>query len=124
MLMTVNLALVFPMGLFEAYASAHEQYIFQKVLNITQSVLNPLLTLPLLMAGYRSVSLIIVQTFLTVCKLAVNVWFCVKRLDMRFGFRRMQVCVMKEITVFSSYIFINMLLIRSTGAWINWLSER
>ena len=119
MLMTVNLALVFPTGLFEAYASAHEQYIFQKVLNITQSVLNPLLTLPLLMAGYRSVSLIIVQTFLTVCKLAVNVWFCVKRLDMRFGFRRMQVCVMKEITVFSSYIFINMLVDQ-----INWSVDK
>ena len=119
MLMTVNLALVFPTGLFEAYASAHEQYIFQKVLNITQSVLNPLLTLPLLMAGYRSVSLIIVQTFLTVCKLAVNVWFCVKRLDMRFGFRRMQICVMKEITVFSSYIFINMLVDQ-----INWSVDK
>lgn len=110
MLMTVNLALVFPTGLFEAYASAHEQYVFQKVLNIAQSVFNPLLTLPLLMAGYRSVSLIIVQTFLTVCKLAVNIWFCVKKLGMRFRFRGMQPCVMKEIAVFSSYIFLNMLV--------------
>ena len=31
MLMTVNLALVFPTGLFEAYASAHEQYILSLI---------------------------------------------------------------------------------------------
>ena len=119
MLMTVNLSLVFPTGLFEAYASAHEQYIFLKVLNIAQSLLNPLLTLPLLMAGYRSVALIVVQTFLTVCKLTVNVWFCVKKLGMRFRFRGMQPRVMKEITVFSSYIFINMLVDQ-----INWSVDK
>ncbi len=114
-LMTVNLALVFPNGLFEAYASAHEQYIFQRILSISQSVLNPLLTLPLLLAGYKSVSLILVQTFLTVCKLCVNVWFCRSRLKMRFSFRRMQRKVMGEISVFSFYIFLNMLVDQ-----INW----
>ena len=118
-LMTVNLALVFPTGLFEAYASAHEQYIFLKVLNIAQSVLNPLLTLPLLMAGYKSVSLIVVQTFLTVCKLAANIWFCRKKLGMRFGFRGLQLKVMKEITVFSSYIFLNMVVDQ-----INWSVDK
>ncbi len=114
-LMTVNLALVFPNGLFEAYASAHEQYVFQRIISLAQSVLNPLLTIPLLLAGYRSVSLILVQTFLTVCKLSVNVWYCTHKLDMRFSFRNMQPKVMKEIMIFSSYIFVNMLVDQ-----INW----
>lgn len=118
-LMTVNLSMVFPTGLFEAYASAWERYVFLKGLNIAQSVLNPFLTLPLLMAGYGSVSLIIAQTSLTAARLILNVRFCMKNLGMKFTFRGMQFDVMKEITVFSSYIFLNMLVDQ-----INWSVDK
>lgn len=114
-LMVFNMMLTFPGSLFESYVSAHEQYAFQKLLNIAQSVLNPLLTLPLLLMGYRSAALVTVQTLLTAAKLGTNVWFCRKKLGMEFAFSGMQPALLREIGGFSFYIFLNMIVDQ-----INW----
>lgn len=114
-LMVFNLMLTFPGSLFESYVAAHEQYLFQRILNIAQSVLNPMLTLPLLLMGYHSFALIAVQTILTAAKLIVNVWFCRKKLGMRFVFNHMQPGLLKEIAGFSFFIFLNMIVDQ-----INW----
>lgn len=114
-LMVFNMMLTFPCNVFESYVSAHEQYAFQKLLNIAQSVLNPLLTLPLLLLGYRSVALVTIQTLLTAGKLGTNIWFCRKKLGMEFEFSGMQPALLREIGGFSFYIFLNMIVDQ-----INW----
>lgn len=114
-LMIFNMMLTFPCNVFESYVSAHEQYAFQKLLNIAQSVLNPLLTLPLLLLGYRSAAMVMIQTLLTAAKLGINIWFCRRRLGMEFEFSGMQPALFREIGGFSFYIFLNMIVDQ-----INW----
>ena len=46
--MVFNMSLTFPMSLFNSFITAHEKFVFQKILTVLQSLLNPFLALPLL----------------------------------------------------------------------------
>ena len=63
LLLTVNLAISFPMGVFGSIISANEKFIFFKTLGIIKNVLNPMLALPLLLLGFRSIALVMVTEF-------------------------------------------------------------
>ena len=118
-LMVINLAISFPSSVFDSFVTAHECYFFQRVISLLQTVLNPFLTLPLLLMGYKSISLVVVTTILTISKFIINYWYCVKKLRMRFIFTNMNFSLLKEIGVFSFYIFINMIVDQ-----INWSVDK
>lgn len=114
-LMVINLAVSFPSSVFDSYVTAHECYFFQRLISFLQIILNPFLTLPLLLMGYKSISLVVVTTILTFAKLIVNYWFCIYKINMRFNIHNMNFILLKEIGIFSFYIFINMIVDQ-----INW----
>lgn len=118
-LMVINLAISFPSSVFDSFVTAHECYFFQRIISLLQTVLNPFLTLPLLLMGYKSISLVVVTTILTVSKFIINYWYCIKKLRMRFIFHNMNFSLLKEIGVFSFYIFINMIVDQ-----INWSVDK
>lgn len=118
-LMVLNLALTFPNSVFDAFTSAHERFFFQKLLVFLQNLLNPFLTLPLLLLGYGSIGMVCVTTFLTVSKLAVNVWFCVKKLHVHFIFRGLRLNILREMFVFTFFIFLNQIIDQ-----INWSVDK
>lgn len=109
-LMVFNLALTFPNSVFDAFTSAHEQFFFQKMLVVLQNLLNPFLALPLLIMGYGSVGMVCVTTFLTVAKLAVNIWFSLKKLKVHFIFNGFRFGLLKEMWVFTFFIFLNQII--------------
>ena len=102
-----GMVLTFPNTVFSCYVSAHERFVFQKLLNVVQSLLNPCLTLPLLLLGYGSVAVVAISAGLTAVTLAVNAFYCFKRLKMRFSFRNLQLSVLKEMGAFTFFIFLN-----------------
>ena len=118
-LMVFNLAVTFPSSVFDSYVTAHECYFFQRVVSLLQTVLNPFLTLPLLLMGYKSISLVVVTTVLTLGKFVLNVYYCKKKLNMQFKFKNMQFSLLKEIWVFSFFIFLNMIVDQ-----INWSVDK
>ena len=118
-LMVFNLAVTFPSSVFDSYVTAYECYFFQRVVSLLQTVLNPFLTLPLLLMGYKSISLVVVTTILTVGKFIINMYYCRKKLDMQFKFKDMQFSLLKEIWVFSFFIFLNMIVDQ-----INWSVDK
>jgi len=118
-LMVINLAISFPSSVFDSYVTAHECYFFQRVISLLQTVLNPFLTLPLLLMGYKSISLVVVTTILTVSKFIINYWYCTKKLKMKFIFKNMNFYLLKEIGIFSFYIFINLIVDQ-----INWSVDK
>lgn len=109
-LMVFNLALTFPNSVFDAFTSAHEQFFFQKMLVVLQNLLNPFLTLPLLLVGYGSVGMVCVTTFLTVAKLVVNIWFSLKKLNVHFIFNGFRFGLLKEMWTFTFFIFLNQII--------------
>ena len=109
-LMVFNLALTFPNSVFDAFTSAHEQFFFQKMLVVIQNLLNPFLALPLLILGYGSVGMVCVTTFLTIAKLIMNIWFSLKRLKVQFIFNSFRFGLLKEMWIFTFFIFLNQII--------------
>lgn len=108
--MIFNLAISFPGSVFSSHITANEQYIFQRVVNVLRGLLNPFLTLPLLLIGYKSVGIVVIQTILSVASFAANWVFCKRKLGMVFSFKNFELKFLKELFMFSFWIFINQII--------------
>lgn len=114
-ILVINIALTFPASVFDSMLVAHEQFAFQRSVNIIGTIVNPLVALPLLLAGYGSVSMVCVTTAVTLAKLLINIIICTRKFHFSFSFTNFDMRVLKEMTSFSMFIFINMLIDQ-----INW----
>ena len=114
-ILVVNIALTLISGIFDAMISAHEQFVFQRVMGLVSTIASPFLSLPLLLMGYGSVMLVTVPTGITLVRFALNVWFCFCRLKIPVSFHGFQWDLLKEIAVFSSFLLLNMVIDQ-----INW----
>lgn len=115
LLLTLNLAISLPMSVFSSIISAHEKFVFLKLVNILRTVLSPLLTLPLLLMGYRSVAVVTVTLSVYLISDVLYLYFVLFRLKERFRFRGI---VWKDFTslfAFTFFIAINILVDQ-----INW----
>lgn len=115
MILVINLAISFPNIVFTSHITANEKFVFQKLVQMIKTVANPFVVLPLLILGYGSVGMVIATTFLNIVIEITNAVYCIKKLKMRFSFRNFDLKLMREMTVFSSFIFINLLIDQ-----INW----
>ena len=119
MLMVFNLALTFPNSVFTCITSAYEKFFFQRFLFVLQNLLNPFLTLPLLLMGYGSIAMVVVTTVITIAHLISNIWFVYFKLHAKFVFRGFNFSLLKEIWEFTFFIFLNQIIDQ-----INWSVDR
>ena len=82
-------------------------------------VFSPFLTLPLLIMGYGSVGMVSVTTFLTFVLLLSNIFYCFKKLHIRFEFKKFQAGLLKEMWVFTFFIFLNQIIDQ-----VNWSVDK
>jgi O-antigen/teichoic acid export membrane protein len=118
-IMVINVAISFPEIVFNSYVIAHEKFIFQRLLRMLKVILNPFLVILILYLGFGSIGMAVVITIINIIAAIINVLFCFNKLEMKFRFRSLDLRLMKEITVFSSYIFYILLWIKHFGMWIN-----
>lgn len=106
--MVINIGITFPGIVFNSYVSAKEHFIFQNLLQILRQIASPLLTLPVLIMGYGSIGMVLITTIINIIIIVWNIYWCLKKLKMEFSFKNFDQGVFKEISVFSSFIFLNM----------------
>lgn len=115
LLLTINLALSFPFGIFMHIINAHERFILLKLLSMLKTVVSPLVTLPLLLMGYRSIAMVSVTVGIS---LLVDLIYCVYSfsvLKIRFVFHGFEKGLFRSLLVYTSFIAINMVVDQ-----INW----
>lgn len=118
-LLIINLALTFPNSVFNCSITAHEKFLFQKLLILLQNLFSPFLTLPLLIMGYGSIGMVSVTTLLTFVLLISNMFYCFKKLYVRFAFHGLKISLFKEMWVFTFFIFLNQIIDQ-----INWSVDK
>lgn len=118
-LMIINLAFTFPNSIFNCIITSQERFLFQKTLALLQCLLNPFITLPLLIAGHGSIGMVSVTTLLTFVVLICNIYFCFRKLHSRFSFKHLQFSLLKEMWVFTFFIFLNQIVDQ-----INWSVDK
>lgn len=119
LIMSVNIALSFPTNIFTSLVSAHEEFVFQRLVELSRTILNPCVGFLLLAMGYRSVSISVLALVLTVLGLAVNIYFCLRILKERFSFRNVKWGMLRQIFSYSVFIFINQIVNQ-----INWSTDK
>lgn len=120
-LMTFNLAFTFPMSIWGSIMTAYERFVFQRVVSIIRSVLNPVVMVLLLVVGYKAVAMVVVTTLFNVVTLLINWWYCQNRLAIKIRFARFNWGFLKEVAIYSFWIFLNAIMDRiywSTGQFV------
>lgn len=120
-LMAFNLAFTFPMSIWGSIITAYENFLFQKLVNIVRTILNPAVMIVLLFMGYKAVALVVVTTFFNVLTLIVNCFYCRRKLHVKLRFKRFKWGFLKEVSVYSFWIFLNVIteqIYWSTGQMI------
>lgn len=111
-LMAFNLAITFPMSIWGSIITAYEDFVFQKLVNIARTLLNPIVMVVLLMMGYKAIALVVVTTFFNVATLIVNCIYCRRHLKIKLRFKRFNWKFLKEVSIYSFWIFLNAIMDR------------
>ena len=109
-LMVLNLCFTFLSSVLECFLTAHERYAFQRSLVVLYTLLQPCLSLPLLLLGLQSVSLAAAAALLSALRLVAEAVYCARRLHLPVSFHGMRFSLLREIAGFSFFIFLNMLV--------------
>ena len=120
-LMVFNLAITFPFSLFGSIITAYEQFVFQKMIAIVRIFLNTMTMIVLLNFGYKAIAMVVVTTIFNVLTLGLNFWYCKHYLKIKLKFARFKWGFLKEISVYSFWIFLNAIMDRiywSTGQFV------
>ena len=118
-IMVMNLALSFPNSVFNSINSAHERFLFQRTVTIVHNILNPFLSLPLLLMGYGSVGMVCATTVTAVLAFMVNWYYVINRLQEKFIFNHFNLEVFHDIWRFTFFIFLNQVIDQ-----VNWSVDK
>ena len=116
-----NVAVTFPMSIFGSVISAYERFVFPRVINIIRIILNTVIMICLLEMGYKAVAMVILQTVFNLLTLFINYFYCKYKLQIKVYFRNFQWGLLKEVSIYSFWIFLNVIMDRiywSTGQFV------
>ena len=120
-LMTFNLAFTFPMSIWGSIMTAYERFVFQRLVSIVRSVLNPVVMVLLLVVGYKAVAMVVVTTIFNILTLLINWWYCKNRLRIKIRLGKFNWAFLREVSIYSFWIFLNAIMDRiywSTGQFV------
>lgn len=118
-ILSISAALSFPISVFESHVMINEAYLFQKIVAMGKTVLNPLIMIPLLLMGFRSYAMVILTLIFTIVSGILNIGYCFKKLHMPINMKHFDFPLMKEMVGFTSYVFIGIIVDQ-----LNWSIDR
>lgn len=110
LLLTLNLAVTFPLSIFGSIISAYENFVFQRIVSILRIILSTGIMVMILGFGYKAIALVVVQTVFNVLTLLINAIYCKTKLGVKIRFGKIDVKFFKEISVYSFWIFLNAIM--------------
>ena len=114
-LLSFNLAFTFAMTVFNNIITAHERFIFLKLIAMLKTVCSPLITLPLLLCGFRSIAMVtvtVIVSFIADGLYMVYVLFIMKE---KFVFHDFEKGFFKTLFAYTAFIAMNTIIDQ-----INW----
>ncbi len=119
LILTFNLAISFPFSVYSAIINAYEKFVFQKVMSILNTMLKPLIMIPLLFLGYKSIAMAIIMTIVNIIVMISNYIYCKEKLKINIRFYGFDKKILKEIIGYSFFIFLGVVVDK-----INWSADQ
>lgn len=110
LILSFNLFITFSFSIYSAIVSAYEKFVFQKLLSLLSTILKPLIMIPLLIFGFKSIALVLVITGLNLALSLSNYIFCKRSLKINIKSEKFDRNLFKEIFSYSFFIFLNVIV--------------
>ena len=110
LLLTFNTGIFLPCSVFASITISHERYIFNRVMNIVLTCVSPCVNLVVLYMGFKSVGLVIASTIVSAFVNITYILYSYKKLNIMPKFKNMPFGMLKEILVFSFFIFLGQIV--------------
>lgn len=115
LILSFNLAVTFIFSIYSSIINAYEKFVFQKVMSILNTVLKPLIMIPFLFLGYKSIAMCLIITFVNVVILLSNYFYCKNKIKIKINYSGFDGVMFKTIVGYSFWIFLGVIVDR-----INW----
>lgn len=106
LILTFNMVITFVFAIYSSIINAYEKFVFQKILSILNTILKPLIMIPLLFLGYKSICMCIVITGVNIFILMCNYLYCKKKIGVKIKFKGFEKSLFIEIFRYSFYLFL------------------
>lgn len=107
-ILILNLALFFPMSVFTTIINANERFVVIKILSIVKILLSPLISIPFLLFGYKSIAFVAVSTSVSIFIELIEMFYVLFILKCKFAFKNFDKGLFKSIFLYTSLIAIHM----------------
>lgn len=108
--LVINIAVSFPLSVFTSIIQAYERFVFLRIINIMSTFLKPTLALPFLYMGYGATFLVFTATIINIVSLLINLFYCIKFLNIKICFGKYKRNFLWEISGFSFFIFLGIIV--------------
>lgn len=105
--------------IFSSLVIAHERFVYAKTINLIKSIITPIIGIPLLLNGYGSVALFIINLVIIFIITIFNALYCFFVLQIRINFKYFNKTVFKSIVIFAGAI-----VIQSAMNLVNWQIDK
>lgn len=111
-------ALSFPVGVFSTNISSREKFLYQRLISLIRLVLTPILGAILMIKGFGLVAVVSTAIILGIINNFLDIVYAFK-IGMRIKFKNFDFEILKDISKYSFYIFLNIIIDR-----IYWGTDR
>jgi O-antigen/teichoic acid export membrane protein len=108
-----NLAISFPLSLFNSVLIAYEKFIFLKSAQIFKIILTALCITLFLLYGYKSIAIVIITSAFNIILFILGMIYAIKKVKVRFSFKKLDPPLIREILIYSFFIFLNIIMDRA-----------
>ena len=115
LILAFNLMITFNFSIYSSIISAYEKFTYQKLMAILNSIMKPVLMIPLLFMGYKAITMTIVITIVNISILLSNYLFCRNKIGIKIKFMGFDKVLFKTILGYSIWIFLAVIVDK-----VNW----
>ena len=118
-LLSAYTACYYAANVFSLNITANQKFFFCKAVAVANTVLGTALQLPILLMGYKSVGLVAVTAAVGFLTIGLNIFYSIRFLKIKISFGRVDRALLREILVFSFFVFLNMI-----SDQVNWNADK
>lgn len=115
LILTFNLVVSFVFNIYSSILNAYEKFIYQKIISILNTILKPIIMIPLLFMGFKSITMVIVITIVNIVVLISNYLYCKKKLNINIKYKGFDKTIFKTIFSYSIWLFLTAIVDK-----VNW----
>ena len=110
LILTINTAVNFSTTAYTSVVTCHEKFVFLQFVNLLLTVITPIANIIVLLLGYKSIGMTISSLVLSIIVRIVYTVYVKKAVGIKPIYRNMPIHLIKELLIFSFWIFIGQIV--------------